>query len=220
MVILLAIFMFAASAGVRWWMKKTYARWRQVPNTVGATGWQVARHILDANGLQQVQLEVASGELTDHYIPSQKLIRLSESINFDESVASIAVAAHEVGHALQDQQGYAPLKLKAILMPAAVGGNNLGMMLALGGGMFGSQSLVTAGLLLFAISALMPLLTLPIEFDASHRALAQLQTLNMVDQKDYTGAKAMLRAAAMTYVAGAASSMAVVAFVLLRVVRR
>jgi len=206
--------------GVRWWMKRTYAQWKQVRNTVGANGWQVARHILDANGLQQVQLEVAKGELSDHYIPSQKLIRLSESINFDESVASIAVAAHEVGHALQDKDGYAPLKLKAVLMPLAVGGNNLGMMLAIGGGMFGSQSLVNLGLMLFAFSIMMPLLTLPIEFDASKRALRQLQNLKLVDDQDYQGAKAMLRAAAMTYIAGAASSMAVVGFLLLRAIRR
>lgn len=220
MLIILAIVMFGASGVVRWWMTRTYAKWQAVPNAAGANGWQVARHILDSNGLHQVQLEVSSGKLSDHYIPSQKLMRLSESINFENSVASIAVAAHECGHAIQDAEGYGPLRWKAMLMPAALASNNVGLLLTIGGGAFGSGFLMNIGMLMFAGGILMPVLTLPIEFDASRRALAQLQTLKLVDDRDYDGAKSMLTAAALTYVAGAASSLAIAALIALRLFRR
>lgn len=159
---------------------------------------------------------MSQGQLSDHYVPAQKLLRLSESINYEKSVASIAVAAHEVGHALQDAQHYGPLTWKAKMMPAAVAGNNIGMMMAIGGGMLGSLLFVDIGMLLFALGILMPILTLPIEFDASKRALNQLQTLKLVDERDYDGAKSMLTAAALTYVAGAATSMLFVVFIAAR----
>jgi len=221
MIIIFGILLFAGSWLVRWWMTRTYAKWRAVPNAVGATGEQAARHILDANGLQLVQMEVSEGQLSDHYVPAQKLLRLSTSINDEKSVASIAVAAHEVGHALQDSKDYPPLKWKAKLMPAAVAGNNLGMLMALGGGMLGSSGMVDVGMLLFAGGVLMPVLTLPIEFDASKRALTQLEKLGLVNEQDYAGAKSMLTAAALTYVAGAATSMIFLVFIAARfIVRR
>lgn len=220
MFLIVILLTFAASWLVRLWMNRTYEKWGAVPNAVGATGHQVARHILDTNNLQNVQLEVSKGKLSDHYIPSQKLMRLSESINNDASVASIAVAAHECGHALQDKEGYAMLKLKAAMMPMAAMGNQLGLLLTIGGGLLGNQTISTVGLMLIGIGVLMPVLTLPIEFDASKRALEELQTLKLVDENDYDGAKSMLVAAALTYVASAVSSMAIIGVFLLKFIKR
>lgn len=201
-------------------MTRTYNKWSKVTNKAGIDGHAVARHILDANDLQAVKLQVSEGMLSDHYVPSQKLIRLSQDINNAPSVASLAVAAHECGHAIQDKEGYGPLKLKAVLMPLAALGNQLGLLMAVGSALFGMRSLMNTGLLLMVLGMLMPLLTLPIEFDASKRALQELTRLNYVDENEYQGAKSMLNAAAFTYVAGAASSMAIVALILFRYVRR
>jgi len=220
MFILVVILTFGASVLVRAWMTRTYKKWGAVANAVGANGEQVARHILDVNELQNVRLEVSKGELSDHYIPSQKLMRLSESINNDASVAAIAVAAHECGHALQDKEGYAMLKLKAAMMPLASMGNQLGLILSIGGGVIGSTTMLNAGLLFIGLGVIMPVLTLPIEFDASKRALAELQRLKLVDEKDYDGSKSMLVAAALTYVASAVSSMAIMGVFLIRFFRK
>jgi Zn-dependent membrane protease YugP len=211
---------FGTSTLVRMWMTRTYNKWSKVTNKAGIDGHAVARHILDANDLQAVKLQVSEGMLSDHYVPSQKLIRLSQDINNAPSVASLAVAAHECGHAIQDKEGYGPLKLKAVLMPLAALGNQLGLLMAVGSALFGMRSLMNTGLLLMVLGMLMPLLTLPIEFDASKRALQELTRLNYVDENEYQGAKSMLNAAAFTYVAGAASSMAIVALILFRYVRR
>jgi Zn-dependent membrane protease YugP len=220
MFLLIIIVSFAASALVRSWMTRTYGKWSKVANKSGLNGHKVARLILDTNDLQHVKLEISKGMLTDHYIPSKNLIRLSQDINDAPSVASIAVAAHECGHAIQNKEGYAPLKLKAILMPMAAIGNQVGLALTLGSAMFGSPSLMNTGLLMMLLGMLMPLLTLPIEFDASKRALEELTRLNLVDNEEFQGARSMLKAAAFTYVAGAASSVAIVALILFRFVRR
>ena len=201
-------------------MTRTYDKWSVVPNAASANGYQVARHILDSNQLQHVELEVSKGKLSDHYIPSQDLMRLSESINNDASVASIAVAAHECGHALQDKEDYAMLKLKAVLMPLAAMGNQAGLLVSIAGGTLGSTTIMNLGLLLIGFGVLVPVLTLPIEFDASKRALSELERLQLVDENDYDGAKSMLIAAALTYVASAVSSMAIMGVFLLRLVRR
>ncbi len=220
MFFLVIILSFGASALVRQWMTRTYAKWSKVPNRAGVNGHTVARRILDTNDLHNVKLEVSKGMLTDHYVPSQKLMRLSQEINDAPSVASIAVAAHECGHALQDKEGYGPLKLKAVMMPLAAVGNQFGLMLTLGSAMFGSPFLMNTGLLMMLLGMLMPLLTLPIEFDASKRALEVLTEMNLVDQQEYEGARSMLRAAALTYVAGAASSAAIVALIMFRFFKR
>jgi Zn-dependent membrane protease YugP len=211
MFLLIGIISIALAGIVQWWMKKTYARWSQVPNKLGHNGEAVARHILDMNNLQHVRLEVSKGQLSDHYIPSQDLMRLSESINNDASVASIAVAAHECGHAIQDGTGYSLLKLKAVLMPVAAIGNQFGIVGIVLGGMMGSAFMVNAGMVMLFSGVGIQLLTLPIEIDASKRALNELTRLNLVDQADYDGAKSMLRAAAFTYLASAATSSAYLA---------
>jgi len=220
MFLIVIVLTFIASWLVRTWMMRTYDKWGAVQNAVGANGYQVARHILDTNDLQNVELEVSKGKLSDHYIPSKKLMRLSESINNDASVASIAVAAHECGHALQDKEGYSMLKLKAVMMPMAVLGNQFGLLLTVGGGLLGLPALANIGLACIGLGMLMPVLTLPIEFDASKRALEELQRLKLVDDKDYDGAKSMLVAAALTYVASAMSSMAIIGVFLLKFIKR
>jgi Zn-dependent membrane protease YugP len=220
MFFLVIILSFGASALVRQWMTRTYAKWSKVPNRAGVNGHTVARKILDSHGLNHVKLEVSKGLLTDHYVPSQKLMRLSQDINDAPSVASIAVAAHECGHALQDKEGYGPLKLKAVMMPLAAAGNQFGLMLTLGAAMFGSPFLMNTGLFMMLLGMLMPLLTLPIEFDASKRALQVLTDMQLVNEQEYDGAKSMLKAAALTYVAGAASSAAIVGLIMFRFFKR
>jgi len=181
------LFVIIATFGISWlvrmWMMRTYKKWGAVPNAVGASGFQVARHILDTNDLQHVQLEVSKGQLSDHYIPAQDKMRLSEAINNNASV--------------EDKEEYGMLKAKAAMMPLAAIGNQIGLALAVGGGMMGSVTMSNAGLMAMGIGVLMPVLTLPIEFDASKRALAELQRLNLVNETDYDGAKSMLLAAAL-----------------------
>ncbi len=220
MFILVGILSFALAGLVRWWMMRTYTKWSAVPNQVGASGESVARHILDSNGLQHVRLEVSKGKLSDHYIPSQDLMRLSTEVNNSPSVASLAVAAHEVGHAMQDAQNYGPLKAKAVMMPLAAAASQLGMLMVIGAGVLGITALLNIGMLLLAGGVLMQLLTLPIEFDASKRALNEIKRLNLVQDAEYDGAKQMLTAAALTYVAQAASSVAIGALMVMSVFRR
>ena len=220
MFIIIIIFSFIGSALVRVWLQRTYRQWSQIPNKVGANGHAVASHILDSNDLHHVRLEVSEGALSDHYIPSQDLMRLSRDINSQPSVASIAVAAHECGDALQDKESHGWLKFKAVMMPFAAMGNKAGLFIAIGAGAIGSTVIMNLGLLLMLLGMLMPILTLPIEFDASKRALEQLSKLDLVTEPEYAGAKSVLRAAALTYVAGAASSMAVLGLLAFRMLRR
>lgn len=212
MFILIAGGAFLGSFLVRAWLKRTYDKWRRIPNAVNASGSQVAQHILQANGLSHVRLEMAKGALTDHYIPSKDLLRLSEPVYAEPSIASIAVAAHECGHALQDAKSYFPLKLKAAMVPLAAGGSRLGMVLLLVGGFGAIELFVQVGAFMFLGAMFLHVLTLPIEFDASRRALKQLTELKLVSDTDYDGAKSMLTAAALTYVAAAATSVAIFSF--------
>ena len=220
MFIAIVVFSFIASTLVRMWMTRTYSKWSTVQNQAGIDGHSAARHILDSNQLNNVKLDVSEGMLSDHYIPSQKLIRLSQDINNKPSIAALAVAAHEVGHAIQDKEGYGPLKLKAVMMPVAAMGNRLGLMLTMGAAFMGSGFLMNTGLAMMLLGMLMPILTLPIEFDASKRALEELTKYNLVNDQEYAGAKSMLTAAALTYVAGAASSIAIFALLAMRFIKR
>lgn len=220
MFIVIVVLSFVASTLVRMWMTRTYSKWSSVQNQAGIDGHTAARRILDSYQLNNVKLEVSEGMLTDHYIPSQKLMRLSQDINNKPSIAALAVAAHECGHAIQDTEGYGPLKLKAVMMPAAALGNRFGLMLTMGAAFMGSGFLMNAGLAMMLLGMLMPILTLPIEFDASKRALEELTKHNLVNDQEYAGAKSMLKAAALTYVAGAASSIAIVALIAMRFLKR
>lgn len=205
---ILFIVTLAATLLVQFWLRRTYSRWSKVENTSGLTGAQTARAILDANGLQQVQVEAVPGQLSDHYDPRARIVRLSEDNYNRASVAGSAVAAHEVGHAIQHAKAYAPLAWRSALVPVAGIGSNFGPIIIVVGAMLGAAGLFQLGLVLFAAAVLFQLVTLPVEFDASRRALVQMNTLGIATQGDVGGSRQVLNAAAMTYVAAAASSVA------------
>ena len=205
---LIAIIAFGASMLVQWWLRSTYGTWMKRANASGLSGREAAMAILDANGVNDVKVEMVKGTLTDHYDPTSKTVRLSEANYGQASVAGMAVAAHEVGHALQHNLGYSPLQWRTSLLPVASIGSQWGPILAMVGLFLGGgpNILLTIGIWLFAGAVLFHLVTLPIEFDASRRALAQLNKLGIVTSQDSGGARAVLTAAAMTYVAAAATA--------------
>lgn len=194
--------------GVQWWLRSTYGRWDRVANTSGLTGADTARAILRANGLDDVRVEAVPGQLTDHYDPRSRTVRLSQAHFKMPSVAGAAVAAHEVGHALQHAQRYAPLRVRAALVPVASIGGNFGPWIVIGGFALGMAGMIQVGIALFAAAVLFQLVTLPVEFDASRRAVAEMQRLGLVTNADVSGSRQVLNAAAMTYVAAAAASVA------------
>jgi hypothetical protein len=194
------------SLGVRQHLKSTYKRWSQVRSATGRPGGQVARIILDANRLQAVPVEPVPGTLTDHYDPSKKQLRLAQENFVGRSVAATAVSAHECGHALQDADDYRPMEFRTRLVPLANAGTRFGIPLAIFGSVFGSSMMVQIGVLGYVGAILLTFLTLPVEFNASKRALAQLERLDLISPDGQEGAEKVLKAAALTYVAGAASS--------------
>lgn len=189
----------------------TFKKYSKVYNRFGYTGADVARKILDMNGLYQVKIERINGNLTDHFDPKSNVVRLSDATYSSQSVGAIGVAAHEVGHAIQHAVGYAPIRVRNSIVPVVNLCNMLSMpILLLGvffagaGGMF--PALIDVGIILFSATVLFQLITLPVEFNASNRALATLQNQNLLDASEIKGASAVLRAAALTYVAAAVSS--------------
>lgn len=210
---ILFIATLALSLGVQFWLRSTYGRWNRVQNTSGLTGAETARAILNANGLHDVRVEPVQGVLSDHYDPRTRTVRLSQDNYSRASVAGSAVAAHEVGHAIQHAQAYAPLQWRAALVPIANIGGNFAPLVIIFGFMTGLNtalggSLVQLGILLFAGVVLFQLITLPVEFDASRRAMVQMEKLGIATTGDVSGSRQVLNAAAMTYVAAAASSVA------------
>lgn len=202
------IFMLWAQSKVR----GTYSRYSQVANMAGVSGAQAARMVLDRAGLQNVQIEPVAGELSDHYDPRQRVLRLSEGVYSRRTVAAVAIAAHEAGHAIQHAQAYAPLKVRTAIVPAVNIGSNLGFIVLLIGVFAGSLTLGWIGVALFATATLFALITLPVEFDASKRAKQALVSAGIVDGGVASGAESqgvarVLNAAAWTYVAGFASSL-------------
>ena len=187
-------------------LKRTYARWSSVRNSAGLPGSRVARQILDANEMRRVRVEEVQGKLSDHYDPQTKVIRLSQPNYAVPSVAAMAISAHESGHALQDHQGYGPLKFRTAMAPIAKLGSRFGIPALIAGSFFGSQLLVLVSVVAYVGALLLQFLTLPVEFNASRRALAQLKSLQLMDEQEEEGAQKVLRAAAMTYVAGVASA--------------
>ena len=203
---LIGIIAFVASMLVQWRLKASYATWGRVRNSRNLTGAEVAARILQTNGIHDVKVEPIAGTLTDHYDPRSKRVRLSQGNFGGTSVAALGVAAHEVGHAMQDAQGYMPMRLRAGLVPVASLGSSMGPYIAMGGLMLGMSGMVTVGIVLFAAAVLFQLVTLPVEFDASRRAITQLDSLGIVDPKEKAGATRVLKAAGLTYVAAAATS--------------
>jgi Zn-dependent membrane protease YugP len=193
---------------VQWWLKKTFAAQAQVQVMNGMTGAQVARAVLDANGLDEVPVnESPGGPLSDHYDPRKREVYLSQPVFAGESVSSSAVAAHEVGHAIQHAQGYAPMKFRSALFPAVAFSSNIWMWLLMIGLLLQLSGLMLIAIVLYAIAVLFHFVTLPVEFDASRRAGIQLRELGLVTSGEGAGVKSVLNAAALTYVAGALAAL-------------
>ena len=202
MLILIPALLFALAA--QWKVKSTFKKYSKIPSKSGVSGSQIAKSLLERNNITDVDVEEIQGNLTDHYDPKKRKVRLS-SANFNgSSVASIGIAAHEVGHAIQDNTDYTPLKLRHAFYPAARLGSNTWIWLFLAGMILAIPQLLDIGIVLFAATLIFQLVTLPVEFNASRRALAQLDSGGYITREDSQGAKAVLNAAAMTYVAAAA----------------
>jgi Zn-dependent membrane protease YugP len=193
-------------------VRSTYAKYSQVPNASGLSGADVARRLLDAAGLQNIPVEPIPGDLTDNYDPRAKVVRLSQSNYASRSVAAIGVTAHEVGHAIQDATAYAPMRLRTGLVPVAGLGSNLGYILFLAGFFLQLFNLAVIGLILFSGAALFAAVTLPVEYNASNRAMALLEQNYLVTPQDAGMARKVLDAAALTYVAGLAQALSQVLY--------
>jgi len=203
---LIFIVMFVATMLIQLYLRNTYSRWQQQPAASGLSGAETARTILRANGLGHVGVEEVPGQLTDHYDPTKQVVRLS-TINYrTASVAAHAVAAHEVGHAIQHAQAYGPLKLRSALVPVANLGARFAPWIIIGGFVLGLTGLAQVGVILFGAAVLFQVVTLPVEYDASRRAGQQLEALGIATTSEVAGTKQVLNAAALTYVAAAASS--------------
>jgi hypothetical protein len=195
-------------------VRSAFARYSRAQNALNMGGLMVAQRLLTMNGLHQVGVEEVAGELTDHYDPRSKKLYLSQSVARAPSVAALGVVAHEVGHAVQDQQEYVPLRLRAGLVPVVQIGSWLGPMIFLAGMFLPVANLSLIGLLLFSGTLVFALVTLPVEFDASRRAVAMLVQGGMVTPEDERGVRAVLNAAALTYVAAAAQALSTILYYL------
>ena len=203
LVILGLVLCLGASAMV----KITYSKYSEVYAMRHVTGAQAAEMILRNAGISDVRIEQVGGDLTDHYDPRDKVLRLSQSNYHSSSVAAIGVAAHEAGHAVQHQRGYFPLKLRNAILPVANLGSQIGVPLVILGLVFSlGDALITTGILLFAFAVIFQVVTLPVEFNASRRAVKLLGEYDILSNEELSGCKKVLTAAAMTYVAAAASS--------------
>lgn len=204
----LVLLLLLASMLIQGYLSSTYGRYSRVRNSRNLTGAQVARQMLDDNGLYNVRVESVPGALSDHYDPLQKVVRLSAD-NFNlPSVSAAAVAAHEVGHALQDKVHMPALTLRGRLFPVLNLGMNLGPWLVLGGVLLSFSGLIWVGVVAFAFAVLFHLITLPVEFDASRRALNYLGERGLLSRAEVPGARSVLSAAALTYIAGFAIAVA------------
>ncbi len=189
------------------WVKSNVMKFSRVPLRRGLTGAQVARAILDARGLREVGIAPAKGILSDHYDPHAKVLRLSEAVFGVRSVAAAGIAAHEAGHAIQDAEDYLPLEARSAIVPLVKAGSTAAPLVFFGGLMVGSQPIMWVGALLFGASSLFALITLPVEFDASRRALKHLEGMGLLSgAEELDGARQVLRAAAWTYVAAAVAA--------------
>ena len=203
LVLIGAVLSLWASATV----KSTYNKYSRVYSYSGLTGAQAAAQILRQAGIYDVRIEHVSGNLTDHYDPKARVLRLSDSVYGSNSVAAIGVAAHECGHAIQHATNYAPLEMRSAIVPAANIGSSLSWPLFLIGLIFSLPMLVKAGIWLFVLALAFQVVTLPVEFDASRRALKMLSEGGMVTETEHDGVKKVLWAAAMTYVAAVIGSL-------------
>jgi Zn-dependent membrane protease YugP len=187
-------------------VKSTFKRYSQVPTASGMTGAQAAEAVLRNSGVTGVGIRPVPGQLSDHYDPRSKTLNLSEDVGIAATVAALGVAAHEAGHAVQDARGYKPMQLRSTLVPAASIGSQLWIFPAFLGLILGSTGLVNVGLVLFLAVVIFQLVTLPVEFDASHRAIVALEGGGLLGPEELSGARKVLQAAALTYIAALAAS--------------
>ena len=205
-VIMIPVLLFSFYCQIK--VKRAFRRYSSVHAMCGMTGAQAAARLLQLNGITDVQIRQIGGTLTDYYDPKNKEICLSGDVYNATSVAAIGVACHEAGHACQHAQGYAPLKIRNAAIPATRIGSSLGIPLVLLGMVFTWRPLIMVGIVLYALVALFQLLTLPVEFNASRRALQTIESNLFLTEQEYRGAKKVLTAAALTYVAALASALA------------
>lgn len=205
-VIMIPVLLFSFYCQIK--VKRAFRRYSSVHAMCGMTGAQAAARLLQLNGITDVQIRQIGGTLTDYYDPKNKEICLSGDVYNATSVAAIGVACHEAGHVCQHAQGYAPLKIRNAAIPATRIGSSLGIPLVLLGMVFTWRPLIMVGIVLYALVALFQLLTLPVEFNASRRALQTIESNQFLTEQEYRGAKKVLTAAALTYVAALASALA------------
>lgn len=203
LVIIGAVICMIASANV----SGTYRKYNKVGNSRHMTGAQVADRILQEAGLGNIRIEHISGELTDHYDPRSKVLRLSDSVYGSTSIAAAGVAAHECGHAIQDKVDYVPIRLRNAIVPVVNLGSNLSWPIILAGLFLGMPGLLQFGIILFSLTLLFQIVTLPVEFNASRRALNILEDRGILAQEEMRGARKVLGAAAMTYVTAVISTL-------------
>ncbi len=204
--IMIPVFIFASFCQLK--VKRSFNRYSTVMNRRGMTGADAAYKLLQLNGINDVTIRKIGGTLTDYYDPRRKEICLSTDVYNSRSVAAIGVACHEAGHACQHAQGYAPLKIRNAVIPITRIGSSLGVPLALFGMILYSEPMIYAGIILYGAVALFQLITLPVEFNASKRALQTIESNAFLDGEEYVGAKRVLTSAALTYVAALASAIA------------
>ena len=203
---LLTILAFIITITAQIFVNGSYSKTRKIKNKHNLTGEQVARTILDKNGLQNVQIEEVGTTLGDHYDPRSKTVRLSSDIYHNTSIASASVAAHECGHAIQDKEGYLFLKIRSSIVPLVNFSSYAGYFAILIGLIFSLMDLVFIGIIFEVVILAFQIITLPVEFNASHRALVQLKQLDIVDSSEHSKCRGMLIAAALTYVASVATT--------------
>jgi Zn-dependent membrane protease YugP len=197
---------FILMAATRGYVKSAYNKWSQVRSRSGYTGAQAAERLISSAGLYGVQVQMIGGEMTDNYDPRTKVLNLSQGVAGVSSVAALAIAAHELGHAMQDSEDYLPLRLRAALVPAVNIGSNLGWILIMIGLFIGITQLAWLGVMVFGLGALFSLATLPVEFDASARAKRMLADSGLISGDEIGGVSNVLNAAALTYVAALVTS--------------
>ena len=188
-------------------VNSTFKKYSHIRTKKGLTGAEAARRVLDANGLYDVKIEHIRGQLTDHYDPRANVIRLSDTVYGEISAAAVGVACHEAGHAVQYAKGYFPIKIRSAAIPATRFGSMLSIPIFMIGLIFASDALLLAGIVLYSAVAFFQLITLPVEFNASARALSAIKSTGMLDPKEHEGAARVLRAAALTYVAALLTSL-------------
>ena len=207
---------FLISLGAQIWVKSAFSKYSKIDSTSGYSGAQAAYNILRRNGIDDVDIEETSGFLSDHYDPRTKTLRLSPNVYRSTSLAALGIAAHEAGHALQHAYGYIPLQLRSLLVPVTSVGSNLAWPLLIIGFILHSAMLVQVGIIFFAGVVLFQLVTLPVEFNASSRALSALRKSGLVTEYEISGSREVLTAAAMTYVAAAAAAIMQLIYFLIR----